>query len=210
MAKQKVGVIGGGIVGTAVAYNLSLYDHIEPILFEKDQIGSGTTAKSAGTVCLFDDLLPHWLWETRLYGFQTYVNMEKAERGAAGFDNTGTLAVCTDESVEAYTKTGIALAQSAGYNAEYITEPDAIRAHFPDINLDGVLGAGWTPDDGYFDPTMAANTFAKKMRNNGGLLRTYTRVERVITKNNKVTGVDTDQGPVQLDLVVDASGPWTR
>ena len=55
MAKRKIGVIGGGIVGTALGYNLSLYDDFEVPLFEKDQVGSGTTAKSAGTVCLFDD-----------------------------------------------------------------------------------------------------------------------------------------------------------
>ncbi len=102
--------------------------------------------------------------------------MEKEERGSAGFDNTGTLAVCHDEKVELYTKTGIALAKSAGYEAEYLTDPDEIRKHFPDINLEGVLGAGWTADDGYFDPTMAANTFVKKMRANGGTLHMYTKV----------------------------------
>ncbi len=48
MAKKRVGVIGGGIVGTALGYHLSLYEDIEVTLFEKDQIGSGTTAKSAG------------------------------------------------------------------------------------------------------------------------------------------------------------------
>ena len=147
MAKKKVGVIGGGIVGTALAYNLSLYDFIDVTLFEKDQIGSGTTAKSAGTVCLFDDSLPHQFWSVRLYGFQTYMQMEKEEHGSAGFDHTGTLVVCTDEKVEHYTKTGIALAKSAGYEAEYLTDPDEIRKHFPDINLDGVLGAGWTADE---------------------------------------------------------------
>ena len=210
MAKKKVGVIGGGIVGTAVAYNLSLYDFIDVTLFEKDQIGSGTTAKSAGTVCLFDDSLPHEFWSVRLYGFQTYMQMEKEEHGSAGFDHTGTLVVCTDEKVEHYTKTGIALAKSAGYEAEYLTDPDEIRAHFPDINLEGVLGAGWTADDGYFDPTMAANTYAKKTRANGGKVLTYTKVEDINISGNRVTGVETDKGSFDFDVVVDASGPWTR
>ena len=57
MAKKKIGIIGGGIVGTALGYNLSLYDNADVTLFEKSQIGSGTTAKTAGTVCLFDDSL---------------------------------------------------------------------------------------------------------------------------------------------------------
>src|SRR3990170_8821610 len=91
MAKRKIGIIGGGIVGTALGYNLSLYDEFEVLLFEKDQIGSGTTAKSAGTVCLFDDSLAHEFWAVRLYGFQVYTQMEKEERGSAGFHNTGTL-----------------------------------------------------------------------------------------------------------------------
>ena len=100
MAKRKIGIIGGGIVGTALGYNLSLYDQFEVTLFEKDQIGSGTTAKSAGTVCLFDDSLSHEFWDVRLYGFETYVNLEKEEHGAAGFDKTGTLVVATDPEVE--------------------------------------------------------------------------------------------------------------
>ena len=210
MAKKKVGVIGGGIVGTALAYNLSLYDFIDVTLFEKDQIGSGTTAKSAGTVCLFDDSLPHEFWSVRLYGFQTYMQMEKEEHGSAGFDHTGTLVVCTDEDeIDAWI-TGIALAKSAGYEAEYLTDSDEIRKHFPDINMDGVLGAGWTADDGYFDPTMAANTYAKKTRANGGKVLTYTKVEDINISGDRVTGVETDKGSFDFDVVVDASGPWTR
>ena len=59
MEKKRVGIIGGGIVGTALGYYLSLHPNIEVSLFEKDSIGSGTTAKSAGTVCLFDDSIAH-------------------------------------------------------------------------------------------------------------------------------------------------------
>ena len=58
MAKKKIGIIGGGISGTALGYHLSLYDgEAEVIVFEKDTIGGASTAKSAGTVCLFDDSL---------------------------------------------------------------------------------------------------------------------------------------------------------
>jgi sarcosine oxidase subunit beta len=210
MAKKRVGVIGGGIVGAAVGYNLSIYQHLEVTLFEKDQIGSGTTAKSAGTVCLFDDSVPHWLWEVRLYGLQTYVNLEREERGTAGFDNTGTLVVCTDEKVQDYTKTGIALAKSAGYRAEYITDRERISQILPALNLDDVLGAGWTPDDGYFDPTLAANTFVKKMKANGARVLTNTRVTDITTKGNRVAGLETDKGHFSFDALVDASGPWTR
>ena len=210
MIKKRVGIIGGGIVGTALGYDLSLYDTIDVTLFEKDQIGSGTTAKSAGTVCLFDDSLSHKFWDVRLYGFQTYMNLEKEDKGSAGFDNTGTLVVATDKKVEESIKTGIALATAAGYKAEYLTEHDKINKILPDLNLEGILGAGWTRDDGYFDATMASNTFVKKMRANGAKVFTTTKVEKVNMHGNKVTGIETSNHSYNFDVIVDASGPWAR
>ena len=62
MAKKKVGIIGGGIIGTAIAYFLSQNEDAEVTLFEKNTIGSGTTAKSAATHCLIDDSVAHEFW----------------------------------------------------------------------------------------------------------------------------------------------------
>ena len=210
MTKKRVGIIGGGIVGTALGYYLSEYEYIDVTLFEKDQIGSGTTAKSAGTVCLFDDSLNHEFWPQRLYGFQTYERMEQEEEGSAGFDKTGTLVVGTDAEVEHFIKTGIALSRAEGYQAEYFTDKARIKEILPDLDVENVLGAGWTPDDGYFDATMASNTFAKKIKANGGEVLTFTKVENIKVSNNKVTGVETNKGSYDFDVVVDASGPWTR
>jgi glycine/D-amino acid oxidase-like deaminating enzyme len=210
MAEKRVGIIGGGIVGSALGYYLSLYEGVDVTLFEKDQIGSGTTAKSAGTVCLFDDSMTHEFWNMRLFGFQTYERLEEEEEGAAGFDKTGTLVIATDKEVEAFIKAGIAMAKSAGYQGEYITDHSRIHEILPELDLDGVLGAGWTPDDGYFDATMAANTFAKKMKANGGDVQTFTKVENLKLTNGKVTGIETNKGSHDFDVVVDASGPWAR
>ena len=154
MKKKKIGIIGGGISGTALGYHLSLYDEAEVTLFEKDRIGCGTTAKSAGTVCLFDDSLKNRYWDVRLYGFETYLKMEAEEKGSAGFDKTGTLVVATSPEVEDTIKTGIALAKAAGYTGEYIVDKERIREILPGIQTDGILGAGYTKDDGYFDGTM--------------------------------------------------------
>ncbi len=210
MDKKRVGIIGGGIVGTALAYFLTDYVDMDVTLFDKDQIASGTTAKTAGTVCLFDDSVSHEFWPVRLFGFRTYTEMEKEEKGSAGFSNVGTLVVATDRDVELFVKQGIALATASGYQAEWLEDPERIRQIFPDINMEGVLGAGWTPDDGYFDGTVAANTFAKKARDKGAKIHTYTKVEKVVTAGGRVTGVDTSGGHYDFDVVVDASGPWAR
>jgi sarcosine oxidase, subunit beta len=208
--KKRVGIIGGGIVGTALGYHLSLHPNIEVSVFEKDQVGSGTTAKSAGTVCLFDDSMAHEFWQTRLAGFQAYERMEKEEKGSAGFDQTGTLVVATNPQVEANILAGIALARGAGYAGEYITDKARIGAILPDLDLTDALGAGWTADDGYFDATMASNTYVRKMKANGGQIFPFTKVEALKKTASKVTGIETNKGSHDFDVVVDATGPWAR
>ena len=52
MTKKRIGIIGGGISGTALGYHLSLYDNAEIVIFEKDTIGGASTAKSAGTATI--------------------------------------------------------------------------------------------------------------------------------------------------------------
>ena len=211
MEKKRIGIIGGGISGTCLGYHLSLYDNAEVIVFEKDTIGGASTAKSAGTVCLFDDSLRNRYWDVRLYGFESYLKMEAEEKGSAGFDKTGTLVVATDEKVEATIKTGIALAKAAGYTGEYITDKDRIKEILPDISTDNILGAGYTQDDGYFDGTMISNTYAKKMQKNGGVIKTGVKVTEVLKEGNKIKGLKTDDGQdYEFDYVVDCTGPWSK
>jgi sarcosine oxidase subunit beta len=205
MAKKRVGIIGAGIVGTALAYYLSEYDSVEVTVFEKSSIGSGTTAKSAGTVCLFDDSVTHEFWPVRLKGFQTYTAMEEEDEGSAGFQKTGTLVVATDQEVEDFIKEGIAKAQAAGYEGEYLTDHDAIHKIIPDLSLEGVLGAGYTADDGFFDATMIANTYATKARANGAKVLIFTAVTGVKMAAGRVTGVQTEKGDFDFDVVVDAT-----
>lgn len=210
MAKKKVGIIGGGILGTATAYFLSQYPDAQVTLFEKNTIGSGTTAKSAATHCLIDDSVAHEFWSVRLFGFDFYTGLDKKYPGSAGFEKTGTLTVCPHKEYEMYVKQAVDLTLASGYHAEYWSDKDKIHSIIPDLNLDHILGAGWCPDDGFFDATMASNTLAKLSRENGAAIHIGEKVESATMKNGKVTGLVTDKGTYEFDTVIDASGPWTR
>ena len=211
MEKKRIGIIGGGISGAALGYYLSLYEEADITIFVKNRIGCGTTAKSAGTVCLFDDSLSNRYWDVRLYGFETYCRFEREEKGSAGFDQTGTLVVALSEQEELRIKAGIALAKAAGYSGEYITDKSRIEEILPGINTEKVLGAGYTRDDGYFDGTMISNTFVKKMQTNGGIVKTDMEVTEIIRKGDAAVGLKTADGTrYDFDTIVDCTGPWSR
>ena len=210
MAKKKIGIIGGGVIGTALGYFLGDYDEAEVTIFEKNTIGSGTTAKSAGTHCLIDDSVAHEFWSVRLFGFKFYTGMEEKEPGSAGFEKTGTLVVAPHDEYENYVLQAIDLTLASGYHAEYWRDPEKIHQIIPDLNLEGILGAGYCPDDGFFDATKISNTLARWARERGVEVLVGTEVTDINVQNNKVTGVETTKGHFDFDVVVDASGPWTR
>jgi glycine/D-amino acid oxidase-like deaminating enzyme len=210
MAKKRVGIIGGGVIGTALGYFLGGYDDADVTIFEKNTIGSGTTAKSAGTHCLIDDSVAHEFWSVRLFGFKFYTGMEEKESGSAGFEKTGTLVVAPYDEYENYILQAIDLTLASGYHAEYWRDPTRIHEIIPDLNLTGILGAGYCPDDGFFDATKISNTLARWARARGVQVLTGTEVADINVKNGKVTGVESTKGHFDFDVVVDASGPWTR
>jgi hypothetical protein len=80
MEKKRVGIIGRWDCRYSVGIQPELTSEYWSQLFEKDQIGSGTTAKSAATVCLLDDSIKHDFWDMRLFGFQSYERMEQEEK----------------------------------------------------------------------------------------------------------------------------------
>lgn len=208
--RKRVGIIGAGILGTSLAYFLSEYADSEVTVFEKNSIGSGTTAKSAATVCLIDDSLAHEFWSVRLFGFKFYTRLEREEPGSTGFEQTGTLTVAPYRDYEMYVRQSVDLTIASGYHAEFWHDHEKIRSIIPDLTLEGVLGAGWCPDDGFFDATMIANTLARRARGRGVQFLSGTRVTDIVVEGGRVVGVETDGASHRLDVVVDATGPWAR
>lgn len=207
---RRIGIIGGGIVGCSVAYFLTKYPDAEVTLFEKNTIGSGTTAKSAGTVPLTDDCMTHEFWSVRLNGFRFLSGLEKNMPGSTGFEQTGTLTLAPYRDYEMYLLQAVDLAVASGHNAEYIRDHNRILEILPDLQLDGVLGAAWCPDDGFFDATMTSNTLASRAREAGAEVLIGSRVNDITMRDGRVAGLETDKGHFDVDVVVDATGPWAR
>src|SRR5690348_4400915 len=78
------------------------------------------------------------------------------------------------------------------------------------MTADGVLGAAFLPTDGYIDPSQLTFALAEGARRGGAEIATNTRVTAVATRSNRVTGVVTDKGEIEADVVVNAGGMYAR
>jgi glycine/D-amino acid oxidase-like deaminating enzyme len=207
---KKIGIIGAGIIGTALAYHLTKNEGVEVVVFEKNQIGSGTTAKSAGTLCLIDDSLPFEFFEQRLTCLTTYKDMNEKTHGESEFVQSGTLVVSPTEEEVKRAQMHVEASQKAGFNAEYIDNPDDLVKYLPDLTPEGVLGGAWTPDDGYNNPTAASLIYARWAREQGAKFITHANVNEILIKNGSVSGIKSSKGDFDFDLVVCAAGPWSN
>jgi glycine/D-amino acid oxidase-like deaminating enzyme len=207
---KKIGIIGAGIIGTSLAYHLTKHEGVDVIVFEKNQIGSGTTAKSAGTLCLIDDSLPFEFFEQRVTCLKTYKEMNEKTHGESEFVQSGTLVVSPTEEEIKRAKLHVEASQKAGYNAEFVANPDDLVKYLPDLTPEGVLGGAWTPDDGYNNPTAAALIYARWAREQGAKFITHANVNEILKSNGAVSGIKSSKGDFDFDIVICAAGPWSN
>ena len=96
-------------------------------------------------------------------------------------------------------------AKTFGLPLELVSAERA-RELFPPMSEDGVLGAAYLPTDGYIDPSQLTLALAEGARRGGAEILTSTRVTAIGVENGRVTGVETDSGSIETDVVVNAGG----
>src|SRR6266513_2873583 len=96
-------------------------------------------------------------------------------------------------------------AQTFGLRLDLISADEA-QALFPPMSTDGVLGAAHLPTDGYIDPSQLTFALAEGARRRGAEINTSTRVTAIDVERGRVTGVQTDKGPIETEVVVNAGG----
>ena len=208
--KKTVGIIGGGIIGCSIAYHLRLHSEVTAFLIEKSQIGSGITARSAGTVCLLDDSIPEKLFDLRVLALKEYIGLEKNSTGSTGFHQTGSLVISDSRDRLDAIRRAVELSQQRSLSAEFLDSADKIKRIVPALNEAGIAGGGYTPEDGYFDPTAIAVTYASEASMRGARILTGTKATRILRTGKRVSGVETTNGNFNFDLVINAAGAWAH
>jgi dimethylglycine dehydrogenase len=206
-SQARVVVIGGGVVGASVLYHLTKFGWSDVLLIERSELTSGSTWHAAGGFHTLNA-------DTNMaalqgYTIRLYKELEEISGQPCGLHHVGGLTLAdTPERVDQL-KAERAKHRYMGLETELVG-PDRIRELSPITNTDGVLAALYDPLDGHLDPYGTTHAYAKAARMNGAQIQLHTKVERLSQTASGEWLVETDQGTVTAEHVVNAAGLWAR
>jgi len=206
-SRARIVVIGGGVIGTSVAYHLTKLGETDVVLLEQGQLSSGTTWHAAGLV----GQLRANQSGTRLVQYSTELYSElEAEVGlSTGFKRCGGVTVARTEDRMTQLRRTAATAAAFDLECELLSPVEALE-RWPVMQVDDLVGAIWLPGDGKANPTDLTSALAKGARQGGAQIFERTRVLDVLVTEGRVSGVRTDAGDVEAEVVVNCAGQWAK
>jgi glycine/D-amino acid oxidase-like deaminating enzyme len=201
---RRIAIVGGGVIGTAIAWNLAKAGAGDIVLVESDKLGAGTTWHSAGNVVWFS----HRHREI-MTAFETIEEVAKEADQETGWIRTGRTFLARSPKIMAWFEAQAALAEAKGIESRLLS-PAEIGAYNPLVAPDAIVGAWFMGAAGRVNPADLTSAYARAARRRGVEIREDCPVRAIRTANGRVTGLATAQGVLDADIVVVAAGLWSR
>ena len=199
-------IIGGGVMGCSILYNLARRGVTNTVLVEQDVLGSGSTGRSQA-ICRMhysNPVTASMAWES----LKVFQDFDQVVGGSSGFVKTGYLVI-----VEAVDRPGlernVAMQQDLGINTGLVTAAD-VSELAPMIVVDESEALAWEPESGYADPYQVTTSYAARAREMGAEIQLRNPAIGIEVSGGRVQAVVTAQGRRETPVVVVASGPWSR
>ncbi len=200
-------IIGGGVIGTSIAYHLGRAGARDVLLVEKDRLTHGSTWHAAGLV----GQLRGKRNLTRLMqnSVAVFDRLEKETGSAISWHKTGSLRLASSPARWSEIRRSMTQARSFGVECHSLSSAEA-KLRFPYLATDGIEGAAFIPGDGYVDPYSLTMAYAKAARQAGVKIEEGVCVNEVIVERRKVMGVHTNGGSIGCEVVVNSAGIWAK
>ena len=205
--RAEVVVIGGGIVGCSIAYHLTRRDISDVVLLEQGTLTCGTTWHAAGLVSQLKST--HSLTRLATYSARLFEELEDETGQATGYRTPGSISVADNEQRWEEILRGATMAEGVGVDTQVIDLDEASEL-WPLMRTDDLVGALYIPRDGQTSPVDTTMALAKGAKNRGARVIEGVSVTELKVTNGKISGVVTEQGEIETDTVVLATGMWTR
>jgi dimethylglycine dehydrogenase len=205
----RVVIVGGGVMGCGLAYHLG-HEGWGPdtVLLEKAELTSGSTWHAAGQIT--HSTSSYGLGRMVDYNIGLYSRVLEEETGqAVTWHGCGSFRLAYTEDEMDWLRHTLSVGRALGFNIELV-DTDFISKKHPFYNLDGVLGALYTPDDGHVDPSNVTMAMATGARQNGVRIIRRCRATNITQLPSGEWLVETEQGAITCEHVVNAGGTYAR
>jgi sarcosine oxidase subunit beta len=197
-------IIGGGVIGTSIAFALARRRPGRVVLLEKSYLGAGSSGKSGAIVRQhYSNRLTAAMAQKSLRVFEHF---EDTVGGPPVFTRTGMVLV-VNERDRAGLEANVAMQRELGIDVRLVS-----AQVLADIDPNARLGedelAAFEAEAGYVESVQVVASFAEAARREGADIRLGVEVKSVLTEGDRVTGVDTNEGHYQCSTLVLATGPW--
>ncbi|MHB8696328.1 MAG: GcvT family protein [Solirubrobacteraceae bacterium] len=199
--------MGGGIVGTSVAYHLTERGWGDVVLLERKRLTSGTTWHAAGLVGQLR--ATYNMSMLAKYAAELFEELEHRTGLGTGFRRTGSILLATTEDRWAEVRRNASMARVCGFDVELMGAGRAGEM-WPLMDPSEVIGAAYLPGDGVANPTDVTQALAKGARLGGARIFEHTKVTGIHERDGRVSGVSTERGDIACEYVVNCTGMWAR
>ncbi|MFC6445750.1 GcvT family protein [Shinella zoogloeoides] len=200
-------VIGGGIIGCSTAYHLARDHKADVVLLEQGTLTSGSTWHAAGLVGQLRSSAS--ITRVLKYSVDLYKGLEAETGLATGWKMTGCLRLATNRDRWTEFRRLATTAGSFGVEMHLLT-PQEVKAMWPLMEVDDLVGASWLPTDGQASPSDITQSLARGARMHGAKIVENVRVIGFDMENGRIRRVRTTMGDIACEKVVNCAGQWAR
>jgi glycine/D-amino acid oxidase-like deaminating enzyme len=199
-------MIGGGVIGASILFNLGRLGVTDTLLLEKDVLGSGSTGRSQA-ICRMhysNPVTAKMAWES----LAVFTNFDEVVGGESGFVETGYLVVVSQEDGAGLAH-NVAMLYGLGIDTMQVTAKD-LEDIAPMVSVTEGEFMAWEPQSGYADTYMVTTSYAKRAREMGAEIVLRNPATSIEISGGRVKAVVTAEGRVETPVAVVAAGPWSK
>ena len=199
-------IIGGGVMGCSILYNLAARGLKNSMLLERDILGSGSTGRSSSALRMHYSTPVHarMAWQS----LEIFRNFSEIIGGECGYLQTGYLVFAGDRDAAQF-RANVAMQQDLGIVTDIIA-PDAARRIAPGFFLGDCAAIAYEPLSGHADASAATYAYSHRARELGARALLRSPATGIEVTGGRVTGVNTAAGRIATERAIVATGPWSR